>query len=193
MRAMTARLLAALVILSSVVAGGDPTRDRPPPAIGPLPGSEPFSPKLQGEFAIAGYVSGFNLINSTLAVTFPNVIGTQPVRLFAEHVHNWDAATSDDTGWQAGARLGQPKVKGDWSLYGFYERIEQEAAISSFTYSDFGNGGTNQEGPVVGIDYQLLNPLTITAKSHFTNFINRPTNTTNGTLTRFQLDALVKF
>ena len=143
--------------------------------------------------AITGYTSGFNQTNATVATTIPNVVATQPLRLFADYVYNWQAATDDAHGWQAGARLGQTKVRGDWSLYGFYEQIEQEAAISAFTYSDFGLGGTNVEGPVAGIDYQLLNPLTITARSHFTNFINRPAGMTNPTLTRFQLDAIVRF
>jgi hypothetical protein len=96
-------------------------------------------------------------------------------------------------GYLGGVRLGQPKVRGDWSIFGFYERIEQEAAISSFTFSDFGLGGTNVQGPVVGIDYQLLNPVTLTAKGHFTNFIDRPEGISNGTLSRVQLDALFKF
>ena len=143
--------------------------------------------------AITGYQSGFNQSNATLATTIPNVLLNQPLRLFTDYVYNWDAATDDAHGWQAGLRLGQTKVKGDWSLYGFYEHIGQEAAISAFTYSDFGLGGTNVEGPVAGIDYQLLNPLTITARSHFTNFINRPAGMSNPTLTRLQLDALVKF
>ena len=43
------------------------------------------------------------------------------------------------------------------------------------------------------LEYQLLNPLTISAKGYFTNFINPPAGNTNPTLTRFQLDALVKF
>ena len=43
------------------------------------------------------------------------------------------------------------------------------------------------------INYQLLNPLTVTVRSHFTNFINRPAGMTNPTLTRLQLDAQVKF
>ena len=90
-------------------------------------------------------------------------------------------------------RLGQPKVRGDWSIYGLYEHIGQEAAISAFTYSDFGSGGTNLEGPVVGAEYQLLNPLTVSVRNHFTNFINRPAGMTNPTLSRLQLDALVKF
>jgi len=143
--------------------------------------------------AITGYQSGFNQSNVTLAVTVPNVVLNQPVRLFTDYVYNWQAATDDAHGWQAGARLGQTKVRGDWSLYSFYEHLGQEAAISAFTYSDFGLGGTNVEGPVVGLDYQLLNPLTLTARSHFVNFINRPAGMTNPTLTRLQLDALVKF
>ena len=143
--------------------------------------------------AITGYKSAFNQSNATVAVTVPNLVLSQPLRLFTDYVYNWEAATDDAHGWQSGLRLGQTKVKGDWSLYGFYEHIGQEAAISAFTYSDFGLGGTNVEGPVVGVDYQLLNPLTLTARSHFVNFINRPAGMTNPTLTRLQLDALVKF
>ena len=143
--------------------------------------------------AITGYRSGFNESNFTLAATVPNVVQHQPVRFWADYVYNWDAATDDAHGWQSGLRLGQTKVRGDWSVYGFYQQLEQEAVISAFTSSEFGTQGTNLEGPGVGIDYQLLNPLTISARSWFTNFINRPEKTSNPTLTRFQLDAVVKF
>ncbi len=143
--------------------------------------------------AITGYESGFNESNLTLAATVPNVVQTRPLRVWADYVYNWDAATDDAHGWQSGLRLGQTKTKGDWSIYGFYEQLQQEAVISAFTSSEFGTQGTNIEGPGIGIDYQLLNPLTIGARSWFTNFINRPANTSNPTLTRFQLDALVKF
>jgi len=159
---------------------------QPPPPKGSTTKPASFS-------AITGYKSGFNQSGATLATTIPNVVLTQPLRLWGDYIYNWDAATDDAHGWQAGARLGQTKVRGDWSLYGFYEHLGQEAAISAFTYSDFGNGGTNIEGPVAGIDYQLLNPLTLSVRSHFTNFINRPSTMTNPTLTRLQLDALVKF
>jgi hypothetical protein len=143
--------------------------------------------------AITGYRSGFNQSNALLAATLPNVVGTQPLRFWVDYLYNWDAATDDAHGWQSGLRLGQTKVRGDWSLYGFYEHLGQEATISSFTWSDFGNGGTNVAGPGVGVDYQLLNPLTVSARANFTNFINRPAGSSNPTMTRFQLDALVKF
>ena len=142
---------------------------------------------------IVGYQSAFNQTNATVAATFPNVVAARPLKLFGDYVYNWGAVTDDAQGWTAGARLGQTKVKGDWSVYGFYEQLQQEAAISAFTYSDFGKGGTNVEGAVVGAEYQLLNPLTVSVKNHFTNFINRPASTTNPTMMRLQLDAMVKW
>lgn len=143
--------------------------------------------------AITGYQSGFNQSNLTLAGTIPNVWGAQPLRIWADYVYNWQAVNDAAHGWTAGLRLGQTKVKDDWSVYSLYEHLDQEAAISAFTWSDFGNGGTNQEGPVVGVDYQLLNPLTVSARSYFTNLIDRPAQTSNPTQTRVQLDVQVKF
>jgi putative porin len=143
--------------------------------------------------AITGYRSGFNQTNAVIAATVPNLVLSQPLRLWLDYVYNWDAATDDAHGWQSGLRIGQTKVRGDWSLYGFYEHLGQEAAISSFTSSEFGTAGTNVEGPAIGLDYQLLNPLTLSARSYFTNFINRPAGSSNPTLSRVQFDALVKF
>ena len=44
---------------------------------------------------------------------------------------------------------------------------------------------------MVGVEYQLLNPLTLSARGHFTNFVNRPAGVTNPTLTRLEDQALV--
>ena len=162
------------------------------------PPTPPGGKKPASFTAITGYQSAFNQTGLTAALTFPHLILNQPLKPWVDFVYNWQAVQSaknngDDYGWQAGLRLGQTRLRGDWSVYGFYEHLGQEAAISSFTYSDFGNGGTNLEGPVVGLDYQLLDPLTLSARSAFTNFINRPAGESNPTQTRLQLDALVKF
>jgi hypothetical protein len=143
--------------------------------------------------AITGYQSGFNQTNLDLAATIPNVWRAMPVRTWIDYVYNWEAASDDAQGVQAGVRFGQAKVRGDWSLYTFYEYLGQEAAISAFTYSDFGFGGTNVQGPSIGVDYQLLDPLTISARSYFTNYIVTPAGSNNPTMTRLQLDALVRF
>jgi putative porin len=162
------------------------------------PPTPPGGKKPAAFTAITGYQSAFNQTGLTAALTIPHLVFDQPLRPWVDFVYNWQAVQSaknngDDYGWQAGMRLGQTKVRGDWSVYGMYEHLGQEAAISSFVWSDFGNGGTNLEGPVVGIDYQLLDPLTLSARSYFTNFINRPAGESNPTQTRLQLDALVKF
>ena len=66
-------------------------------------------------------------------------------------------------------------------------------ATSWSAWSDFGPDRTNQEGPVFQLEYQVLDPLTISAKTYLTNYIIRPADTTNPTLVRLQLDALVRF
>jgi hypothetical protein len=146
-----------------------------------------------GTTSVTGYASSFNLTNVTGGVTFPDVIAGLPVRVFADYVHNWEAATSNADGALGGARLGQTKVRGDWAVSAFYEYLEQEATLSTFTWSDFGLGGTNNQGPVVALDYQLLDPLTVTWRNYFVNRIDSPAGVRNPTLWRLQLDAVVKF
>ncbi|TMA68038.1 MAG: hypothetical protein E6J69_08610 [Deltaproteobacteria bacterium] len=133
-------------------------------------------------------------LTTNKSLTNTNLLDKDAKGTTTGYLSGFNQSSADDAhGWQAGVRLGQPKVRGDWSIYGLYEHIGQEAAISAFTYSDFGSGGTNLEGPVVGAEYQLLNPFTVSVRNHFTNFINRPAGMTNPTLSRLQLDALVKF
>ena len=142
---------------------------------------------------VTGYVSGFNLTNVTAQATLPEVIEQMPLRIFADYVYNWQAATSQAHGFQAGVKLGQTKVRGDWAASALYEYLQQEAVVSSFNWSDFGFGGTNVQGPVIALDYQLLDPLTLTAKSFFVNYLTAPAGSTNPTLIRLQLDAQVRF
>jgi len=152
--------------------------------------------------ATTGFLSSFNQTNFTMAATVPDVVEAQPVRFFFDFVHNWGAVGSDKAnGFQGGVRLGQTKVLGDWSAYALYEYLQQDAVISAFSWSDFGLGGTNEKGPVIGLDYQLLNPLTLSARAWFTNFIDRPFVASQGTsnfvnnptLTRLQIEAIAKF
>ncbi len=150
--------------------------------------------------ATTGFLSDFNQTNLALQGTLPNVVRAQPLKFFLDFVNNW-GAVSKGFGWQGGVQLGQTKTQGDWAAYALYEYLQQDAVISAFTWSDFGVGGTNQQGPVVGFAYQLLNPLTLSTKAYFTDFIDRPWVASQGTSnfvnnptqTRFQIDAIVRF
>jgi hypothetical protein len=149
--------------------------------------------EVNGKKQIVAYQSGFNLTNASLAATLPDVIETMPLRFWIDYVHNWQAVNARDNGFQVGLRLGQTRVLGDWSVAGMFESIEQEAALSAFTWSDFGLGGTNQIGPIVEGAYQVLDPLTLSLRGFFTNYIDKPFNMNNPTLVRLQLDALVRW
>jgi hypothetical protein len=146
-----------------------------------------------GDTTITGFQSNFNQTNLTLAATIPNAAGTMPLRFFGDYVHNWQAVNSDSNGVTGGVRLGNPKEAGDWAAGLLYEYLQQEAAIGDFTWSDFNNGGTNLQGPVVRLDYQLFKPLTLTARSYFTKFIDPPATLDNRMQVRLQLDAQLRF
>jgi hypothetical protein len=144
--------------------------------------------------SITGFQSGFNQSNLTLAGTIPNLVGTMPLRIFGDYVYNWDAVNDDAHGVMGGVRLGNPKEAGDWAAGLLYEYLMQEAVVGPFTASDFGPaGGTNQMGPIVQLDYQLLKPLTLTGRGFFSKYIDAPADINNRMQVRFQLDAVVKF
>ena len=143
---------------------------------------------------ITGFTGAFNQTNVAMAATIANVAGgSMPLRFFGEYVYNWDAPTSDAHGALGGFRLGSPKERGDFAASLLYEYLQQEATIGTFAWSDFGPGGTNQQGPVIALDYQLFKPLTLTARGYFTKFIDAPSDIDNRMQVRMQLDALLRF
>jgi hypothetical protein len=146
-----------------------------------------------GKTTIVGFQSGFNQTDAILAATIPNAAGTMPLKFFGEYVHNFQAVNNHSNGTMGGFRLGNPVDAGDWAGSLYYEYLQQEAAIGDFTFSDFNNGGTNLKGPVVQLDYQLFKPLTLTARSMFTNFIDPSDTIDNRTQVRLQLDAMFRF
>jgi hypothetical protein len=149
---------------------------------------------VSGKTTILGFQSNFNQTNLTLAATIPNVAGgTMPLKIFGDYVYNWQATNSHANGAMAGFRLGNPKEAGDWAGSLLYEYLQQEAVVGDFTNSDFNNGGTNLQGPVVTLDYQLFKPLTLTARSFFTKYIDPPDTLNNRTQIRLQLDAMIRF
>ncbi len=148
---------------------------------------------VDGETVIVGYRGAFNMTHPSVMVTVPDALGGHPLRVFADYVYNWEAATSDAHGVQGGFRLGQTTRRGDLAFTASYEYLQREAVLSAFSFSDFGFGGTNQQGPVFALDYQLLDPITLTARTYVTNFIARPVGLSNDTLFRLQLDAQLRF
>ncbi len=143
---------------------------------------------------ITGFDGAFNQTNATFAATIPNAAGPMPLKLFADYVYNWESPDARAHGALGGLRLGNPKEQGDWAASLLYEYLEANAVIGAFTWSDFGvGGGTNLQGPVIALDYQLFKPLTLTARSYFVKYVDAPTDINNRMSVRLQLDAMLRF
>ncbi|NOT54184.1 MAG: hypothetical protein HOP18_06220 [Deltaproteobacteria bacterium] len=147
-----------------------------------------------GDKDFRDFLGGFNIINASMQLDFNTGYAQWPFSLVADFAHNTDAKNGRDIAVWAGASLGATRNPGDWAFSLAWARTETDSVLSTFSYSDFGrDGGTNNQGPFVRVDYMLFPRLTITAKNHFVSFIDRPKGQSNATLNRFQLDAQVTF
>ena len=177
-----------------------------------------------GNQKIKGYLYGFNLINVNSELNFYNPFGVGiPAGVFGDIVTNTQA-DAHNTGVVFGVGIGNAgkdwyhdslKNPGDWGVVYCWERVEKDAAVSLFSYSDFvyqqvndihnvtQKGSTNVTGSVLRLDYELFPNFQLTAKSHFMNALENHLATGNNgkpitlignpTLTRLQIDAVLKF
>lgn len=62
-----------------------------------------------------------------------------------------------NTGYQYKLTLGMPQVKDtrDWQISASYRYLGSDAVVDAFTDSDFGGGGTNLKGYILGLQYGI--------------------------------------
>jgi hypothetical protein len=142
---------------------------------------------------IVGFVSDFNVLDAGGELVFDTGSARWPVRLIADFVHNTEASSGDDSGFQAGFGVGGGKNAGDLGFRYAYERLETDAVISAFSDSDLGDGGTNIRGHVVQVTWQIIAPLQFGSTAYFTEPIENVPGRKSNTLTRWQVDLLAKF
>lgn len=85
-------------------------------------------------------------------------LGRMPVSVFVDYVNN-AAADEFDTGWAAGFTLGDAVKKGSWEFSYVYEDLEADAVVGLFADSDFGGGGTDARGHILGAAYALTDRI----------------------------------
>ncbi|MBQ13955.1 MAG: putative porin [Gammaproteobacteria bacterium] len=78
----------------------------------------------------------------------------KPLRFYADYVTNLDASEFDK-GWALGASYGSAAGLGNWQLSWGYQDLEADALLGSLTDSDFGTGGTDNEGHILRVAYGL--------------------------------------
>lgn len=109
-----------------------------------------------------------------------------PTAVYGQHVVNTEAS-SDDTGFLAGATLGKTKDPGSMKLDYNYRDLEADAVVAAFTDSDSGGGGTGVEGHRLQLVRQIAKNVQVSGTLFF-NELDDGTDYTRG-----QFDLLAKF
>ena len=93
---------------------------------------------------------------------FGAALGGLPLSAFAHYTENVEVS-GEDAGLAVGLTLGEAQDAGSWEAGWTWKRVEADAVVGSFTESDFGGGGTDVEGHVLGGSYLLRDRLALEA------------------------------
>lgn len=145
--------------------------------------------------ADGSYRSRFELGDVILGGTWSGAGDRWPIRLVADYVHNFGAATDADTGYSvdlAAGRLGQP---GDWRLTYGYSVAETDAVLAAFSHDNIAFA-THYQLHALTLDFALRPKTTVSAiwyryAPYHTTDANA--NPAGDWLDRFRLAFLVGF
>lgn len=108
-----------------------------------------------------------------------------------------------DVGYMARLQVGYPETvkRGDWNVSLAYRYLGSDAVLDAFTNSDFGLGGTNNKGFILGANYGLDKNTWISARWLSSNLIDSMAPQLSGDTTPstklsvdvFQVDLNAKF
>lgn len=140
-----------------------------------------------------GLVAGFNLLDVLANVTW-QASARYPVTFTFDFVHNLtDRVRDEKNGYWVGAQVGQTRETGDW-LFGYYfTRIEQDAVLAPFNFSDILASNSRAHMPTIG--YQLANNVSLQWTGLFSQRANKVVELSpfNRYLNRMQFDVIYKF
>lgn len=94
-------------------------------------------------------------------------------------------------GTQLRVAVGAPEVRnaGDWQVSATWRRLGSDAVLDAFTDSDFGLGGTNNRGYILGVSYGLDKDLSLGVRYLSSKTIDSP-RALPGTDDRFSVNSL---
>ncbi len=140
---------------------------------------------------IVGLVSDFNLVDTIVQVELDTGHEAYPLRLLGEFLRNTRAASDLDTGTWFEAEYGGSGQTRTYTLGYTYGRIQQEAALSPFVFSDM--PGTDTELHMVTIAYVPIPNLTLDLTMHITRELDITPGAFNPWLMRPHVAAIVRF
>ncbi len=106
------------------------------------------------------YGDDFNIVEGFTEFTIP--VFERPLALYGDIAYNTAKIDKNYDGnnsgaaWALGASYGRCVTPRSWSLHYEYRDLGRDAVVGAFTDSDFGGGGTNSKGHVLGADFMLL-------------------------------------
>ena len=140
---------------------------------------------------IVGFVSDFNMVDVIAQVEFDTGRENYPFRVLADFVRNTRAASDLDSGMWFEAEYGGSGVRRSYTLGYTYGRIEQDAALSTFVFSDM--PGTNLQLHMINIAWVPLSNLTLDLTIHISKRLEVGPGDLDTWLTRPHLAAVVRF
>jgi hypothetical protein len=154
-------------------------------------GNEPFyngSAKGNSVDVNGDYIYDYK--NTELFAELGTKVGDWPLKIYAHATQNSDAST-EDTAYAVGAKLGSAKKDGEMEFSWTYQDVEADAVIGTFNDSDFGGGGTDSDGHLLKAKYAYSKKIYV-GGTLFLNNVDRFQGTEHD-YTRLQLDVEFKF
>ena len=140
-----------------------------------------------------GFLAGFNLVDVLGNLTW-QATGRFPVTFVFDYVHNATGRVRNEKdGYWVGAQVGQAREKGDWLFAYYYTRIEQDAVLVPFNFSDI--LASNSRAHMPTISYQIANGVTLQWNGLFSQRVNPVVLNSpfNRYINRMQFDVIYKF
>lgn len=158
---------------------------------------------------VFGLASDFRVLNVTSSLDLNHVFPV-PFRLTGDFVKNtaFDRnkilartgqalADGKDYGFMVRAHFGPQKTvkKGEWNVSMTYRYLGSDATLDAFTNSDFGMGGTNNKGWVLGASYSFMDNTWLSARWLTSNQIDpyAPAGSTKLSVDTIQVDWNARF
>lgn len=140
---------------------------------------------------VIGFASAFTMVEVIGQAAFVTPRPEYPLSIVGDWVVNTGAAGDQDTGWWIETRYGRAASPGTWQVNYTAARIERDAVLSLFMFSDI--PGTNLTMNSVGFSYMPARRVNLDVLGIFTKSIDWPAALPNPVLTRLQIDARVSF
>ena len=142
---------------------------------------------------VTGFLAGFNLFDVLGNLTW-QAGRRMPVTFTFDYVRNLtDRIDDEKNGYWAGVQVGQTREARDWLIGYTFTRIEQDAVLVPFNFSDI--LASNSRVHIPTFAYQVANGVTLQWTGLFSQRVNQVVLNSpfNRRLNRMQFDAIYKF